>query len=149
IRVREDLGRGVAAPAGDVGPARAGPGRDGVVHSGSTSIRGCFALTRAPLSGMTRTTRPARSDLISLKSFIASMSPMTWPTATSRPAATNGAEPGAGEPYQTPVSGALTLGRLGASTANADPSVGSAPEAGSATAPIGGTTVAAMAEGLR
>src|SRR5205814_8060997 len=80
----------------------------------STSIRGCFALTNAPLSGITLTTRPARSDLISLKSFIASISPITCPTATSRPAATKAAEPGAGEPYQTPVNGAFTLGRAGA-----------------------------------
>ena len=34
---------------------------------------------------MTLTTRPARSHLISLNSFIASISPMTWPTATSPP----------------------------------------------------------------
>ncbi len=53
--------------------------------------------TRLPLSGSTRTTRPARSDLISLNSFIASIRPMTWPTATSPPTATYGAEPGAGE----------------------------------------------------
>src|SRR6185369_6051047 len=118
VGVREDLGRGIPAPAGDVSAGHGrgdGPDGLGVVHSGSTSIRGCFALTRAPLSGTTLTTRPARSDLISLKSFIASIRPMTWPTATSRPTATNAAEPGAGELYQTPVSGALTLGLAGGS----------------------------------
>ena len=91
VGVRQHLRRGVAAPAGDMGVAR------DVAHSGSTSISGCLALTSVPLSGMTWTTRPARSDLISLNSFIASMRPMTWPTATSPPTVTYGAEPGAGE----------------------------------------------------
>src|SRR6185436_8160843 len=139
VGVRQDARRGVAAPARDVGAAGAAWAR--VVHSGSTSISGCFALTSAPLSGMTRTTLPARSDLISLNSFIASINPTTWPTATSRPAATNGAEPGAGEPYQTPVSGALTLGLLGASAAAA-PSL-AAPAAGVATAAGSATGAAA------
>ena len=85
VVVRQDLRRHVAAPPGDVGVALLRVGR---VHSGSTSMSGCFALTSVPLSGTTRTTRPARSDLISLKSFIASMRPMIWPTATSPPAVT-------------------------------------------------------------
>jgi hypothetical protein len=84
--------RRVAAPAGDVGV----PGW--TAHSGSTSISGCFALTSDPLSGTTRTTRPARSDFISLNSFIASIRPITWPTATSPPTWTYGALPGA-DPY--------------------------------------------------
>ena len=79
VVVGEDLRRRVAAPAGHMGMTH------GRAHSGSTSISGCFALTRAPLSGTTRTTRPARSDLISLNSFIASIRPITWPTATSPP----------------------------------------------------------------
>src|SRR6185295_13549627 len=107
VGVGQDLRGGVPPPAGHVRMARG-------AHRGSTSINGCLALTSAPLSATTLTTRPARSDLISLNSFIASISPITWPTATSRPTATKGAEPGAGEPYQTPVSGALTDGRLGA-----------------------------------
>src|SRR4029079_14226052 len=94
VVVRQDLRRHVATPARDVGAALL---RQGGVHSGSTSMSGCFALTRVPLSGTTRTTRPARSDLISLKSFMASISPMTWPIATSPPAVTYGPEPGAGE----------------------------------------------------
>ena len=94
VVVRQDLRRHVATPAGDVGARGC---RSDVVHSGSTSMSGCLALTRVPLSGTTRTTRPARSDLISLNSFIASMRPMIWPTATSPPAVTYGAEPGAGE----------------------------------------------------
>ena len=93
VGVRQDLRRGVAPPAGDVGA----PGARRGAHSGSTSMSGCLALTSVPLSGTTRTTRPARSDLISLNSFIASMRPMTWPTATSPPTWTYGADPGAGE----------------------------------------------------
>ncbi len=57
-------------------------------HAGSTSMSGCLALTSAPLSAQTRTTRPARSLLISLNSFMASMRPMIWPTATWSPTAT-------------------------------------------------------------
>src|SRR3954454_20266060 len=127
VRVREDLGRRVAAPAGHVGAPDEGLGPgDRVVHRGSTSIRGCLALTRAPFSGITRTTRPARSDLISLKSFIASIRPINCPTATSRPAATKAADPGAGELYHTPGRGAFTLGRVAASVR---PSVADAPDA--------------------
>src|SRR6185295_19501255 len=122
IGVRQDLGGRVPPPAGHVRMARG-------AHRGSTSINGCLALTSAPLSATTLTTRPARSDLISLNSFIASMRPMTWPTATSPPTCTYGAEPGAGEPYQTPVSGALTDGRLGTADA-AEPAVDSLPAAG-------------------
>ena len=64
VGVREDLAGRVPAPAADVGVARrlgAGGGR--VAHRGSTSMSGCFALTRAPFSGTTLTTRPARSRL--------------------------------------------------------------------------------------
>ena len=57
VGVGQDLRRGVAAPAGDVRVARVR------AHSGSTSISGCLALTSAPLSATTRTTRPARSRL--------------------------------------------------------------------------------------
>jgi len=74
-----------------------------------------------------------------LKSFIASIRPTTCPTATSRPATTNGAEPGAGEPYQTPVSGALMLGRLGASAV-----VGATPSTAPLAAPALGLTVLAV-----
>ncbi len=77
VRVGQDLGGSVAAPAGE--PDGAGRG-DG--HAGSTSISACFVLTSTPLSTHTRTTRPARSLLISLNSFMASISPMVWPTAT-------------------------------------------------------------------
>ena len=66
--------------------------------SGSTSISACFALTSAPLSTQMRVTRPARSLLISLNSFIASMRPMIWPTATWSPTATYGVAPGDGAP---------------------------------------------------
>ena len=51
---------------------------------------GAFAFTSRPFSASTRTTRPARSDLISLKSFIASMRPIGCPTATILPTATSG-----------------------------------------------------------
>ncbi len=51
--------------------------------------------------------------MISLKSFIASIRPMTWPVLTSPPWLTKGAEPGAGDEYQMPVSGAFTEGRAG------------------------------------
>src|SRR5205814_959526 len=147
IVVGQHLARGVAAPTGHVGVA------DGRAHSGSTSMSGCLALTRAPFSGTTRTTRPARSDLISLNSFIASIRPITWPTATSRPAATNGADPGAGEPYQTPVSGALTVGREGVASPGPDAAgvsdPGPEPEpASSAGPPAKATTTGAIA-GLR
>src|SRR5699024_10230083 len=81
VAIREDLGRRVAAPAGEMD-------RTGRAHRGSPSIRGWRAFTREPLSATTRTTRPARSDLISLNSFIASISPITWPTATSPPTCT-------------------------------------------------------------
>ena len=83
VGVGEHLGGGVAAPAREA---------DGAVsrgrHAGSTSMSGCLAFTSAPLSAQTRTTRPARSLLISLNSFIASMRPMIWPTATWSPTAT-------------------------------------------------------------
>ena len=80
VGVGQDAGRGVAPPTGDVGVARSLG-----AHSGSTSISGCLALTSDPVSATTFTTRPARSLLISLNSFIASIRPMTWPTATSPP----------------------------------------------------------------
>src|SRR4029079_12404703 len=70
VVVGQHLRWGVAAPAADMGVP------DWRAHSGSTSMSGCFALTSAPLSGTTRTTRPARSDLISLNSFIPPMRPM-------------------------------------------------------------------------
>ena len=44
-----------------------------------------------------RDTRPARSLLISLNSFIASIRPMTWPTVTVEPTATYGCAPGDGD----------------------------------------------------
>ena len=56
--------------------------------------------------------------MISLKSFIASIRPITCPTATSRPTSTYGGAPGEGEVYQIPVSGAFTEGRAGASGAD-------------------------------
>src|SRR5437867_4419474 len=75
---------------------------------------------------------------------------VSFATATSRPTATNAAEPGAGDPYQTPVSGAVTLGRLGAGAApGAAPSPatkGATPGAASAT-PAGDT--GATATGFR
>ena len=58
------------------------------------AVIGAFAFTRRPFSASTRTTRPARSDLISLKSFIASMRPIGCPTATTLPTATSGSSPG-------------------------------------------------------
>ena len=60
VVVGQDLRRGVAAPAGDMG------GPDRRAHSGSTSMSGCLALTRAPLSGTTRIDAPGqvRLDLV-------------------------------------------------------------------------------------
>ena len=87
-------GRRWSGPRRRVPPQPVTWASSGRASQGSTSMSGCLALTNVPLSGTTRTTRPARSDLISLKSFIASMSPTTWPTATSRPTSTNGADPG-------------------------------------------------------
>ena len=86
VRVGQDLGRGIAAPAGE--PDGVGRGGRGGRHAGSTSISGCLALTSAPLSEQMRTTRPARSLLISLNSFMASIRPMIWPTDTWSPTAT-------------------------------------------------------------
>ena len=111
VGVGEDLVGDVASPAGDVGAADR---RALVHHDGSTSMSGCLAFTSLPFSAWMRATRPERSLLISLNSFIASMRPTTWPATISPPTVTYGAVPGDGEPYQIPVRGALTDGRAGA-----------------------------------
>src|SRR5207302_642166 len=113
--VGEDSRRRVHPPSGDQRVGRHslwclhGGGRctfDGQL--GSTSSSGCWRFTSVPVSARTRVTVPAMSDLISLKSFIASIRPTTWPPATSPPALTYGLAPGDGAVYHTPVSGAFT-----------------------------------------
>src|SRR4029079_3714691 len=108
---------------------------------GSISTSGCWRLTSVPRSTRTRTTLPATSDLISLNSFIASISPTTAPVPISSPSCTYGRAPGDGEAYQTPVSGAVTKRIPAAGSPNglsgpagASPAGVPAPEAGAGAA---------------
>ena len=85
VGVREDLRWRIASPADHVGVAATRSRAIAGIHRGSTSINGCLAFTNVPLSATIRATRPGMSDLISLNSFMASISPMTVPTAISEP----------------------------------------------------------------
>ena len=86
IGIRQDRGRHLMPPAGDMRGAvrqlRASgrPTNALLVHvattHGSSSMIGDFDFTRRPFSATMRSTRPALSDLISLKSFIASIRPI-------------------------------------------------------------------------
>ena len=92
-------------------------------------MSGCFALTSAPLSATTRTTRPARSDLISLNSFIASISPIDLADGDlAADLRRTAREPGAGE--RVPDAGQRRLDRRARRAA-----AGSGPVAGVSPAP--------------
>ena len=86
IRIRQNGGRHLMPPPSDVRGAirqlraTSRPANALLVHGVSThdssSMIGDLDFTRRPFSATMRTTRPALSDLISLKSFIASISPI-------------------------------------------------------------------------